>query len=241
VAVEVDGAIGALVDDERIMVSRTYRQSETVFRDQTARRPLAGHPALRGDRDRRVRPPSIWDGGVNRHGYRLPHRESSKTAHHDPGFCTSSRRQHCDRPNRRGSDRADASTRCATAASRTTSPTPLIAPPSAGVAPTDPTSPPPSLSTQTRDADGRRVGGERVRASRHRGSPIDTSCWHRQQRSGAARLPSVTSLPRPYRRSGAQPLAPAHALQEAQARGRLLPWWPHRAVPCDAPGLLSFV
>jgi hypothetical protein len=61
-----------------------------VFRDQTAGRPLAGHPALRSDCDRCLRPPRIWNGGVNRHGHPSPHCESSKSAHHDPGFCVPS-------------------------------------------------------------------------------------------------------------------------------------------------------
>jgi hypothetical protein len=61
-----------------------------VFRDQTAGRPLAGHPALRGDCDRCLRPPCIWNRGVNRHGHPSPHCERSKSAHHDPGFCVPS-------------------------------------------------------------------------------------------------------------------------------------------------------
>jgi hypothetical protein len=39
VAGEVGAAFGALVDDERVVVPWSYRQSETVSRDQTAGRP----------------------------------------------------------------------------------------------------------------------------------------------------------------------------------------------------------
>ena len=78
---EVNGAFGALIDDERVVVSWSYRQSETVFGTKLRDGVRGGHPALRGDRNRCIRLPWIWDGGVNRHGYRLPHCESGKTAH----------------------------------------------------------------------------------------------------------------------------------------------------------------
>lgn len=57
-------AFGSLVDDEthRDLGRTGNRQSETVFRDQTAGRPRAGHPALRGDRNGCLRPPWIWNG-----------------------------------------------------------------------------------------------------------------------------------------------------------------------------------
>lgn len=68
---EPDGAFSALVEDECVVVSWSYRQSETVLRDQTAGRPPSGRPAHRGDRNRCIRLPWIWDGGINPRGYRL--------------------------------------------------------------------------------------------------------------------------------------------------------------------------
>jgi hypothetical protein len=54
-AVEVDGAFGALVDDQRVVVSWTLREARPCLGIKL--RPRGGHPSLRGGRNRRIRLP----------------------------------------------------------------------------------------------------------------------------------------------------------------------------------------